>query len=74
VTYPEETLIDLHLDAAAMVACALASDAEGLLVVGEENQARLAPLVGTLVALCASVLKALPPEQAEQVLESWRRP
>jgi hypothetical protein len=74
VTYPEETLIDLRLDAAAMVACAVEGDAEGLLVVGEENQGRLAPLVGTLVALAASVLKALPPEQAQSVLESWRRP
>jgi hypothetical protein len=67
---------DLRLDAAAMVTCALNGDAEGLAALGDANAdpGRSAALVGTLVALVTSVLRALPEDQREGVLAAWRRP
>ena len=64
---------DLRLDAAGMVYAAITGDAEGVAVIGEANAHRAPALCGTLVALVASVLRALPAEQRDGVLAAWRR-
>ena len=63
---------DIRLDAVALITAALAGDAEGLVVVGQENADRAPALVGTLVALCAGLLRALPEASREGVLSAWR--
>jgi len=67
---------DLRLDACGLVTCALNGDAEGLAALGDANAdpGRSAALIGTLVALTASLLRALPEDAREGVLEAWRRP